>query len=167
LSTNRRSRASSSGLAHHGEGSQDKGSSGAVSLRQSALDVRVIVVPANIGVLSDPFANVNYNPGRIASSGSGGGGAGKGGGSQQGSGSGSGSAGAQSSLNARLSEIINANTLTGVVVGTVSLAVANSVASSTASSSAGMGNAFQMIGHAQCESVVALNLSPWMLCLRT
>jgi hypothetical protein len=150
-STPRRSHASSHA---HGAGYQDGDSLeiGSVSLRQSALDVRVLVIPANIGVLSDPFANINYSPMGIRGTSGNGGGSNRGGNlGKQSSDVASPSTQTQKSSNLRLSDIINANTLTGVVVGTVTMAVANSVASSSASSSAGMGNAFQMIGHAQCE----------------
>jgi hypothetical protein len=124
----------------------------AISLRQRALEIIVSVTPANIGSLIDPFRNLNNNPGGLSGMG---GGRGNGGGpasSSKTAGTGSGSTMASGNSDPYgLKGIINANTLTAVVIGAVTAAVGNTVAASSASSSASMSNAFQMIGHAQCE----------------
>jgi hypothetical protein len=123
----------------------------AISLRQRALEVIVSVTPANIGSLIDPFRYLNNNPGGLS---------GMGGGRSNGGSSASSSktvptSGSSMALGNsdpyRLKDIVNANTLTAVVIGAVTAAVGNTVAASSASSSASMSNAFQMIGHAQCE----------------
>jgi hypothetical protein len=143
----------------------------AISLRQRALEVIISVTPANIGSLIDPFRNLNNNPGGLSGMG---GGRGNGGGpasSSKTAGTGSGSAMASSNSDPYgLKGIINANTLTAVVVGAVTAAVGNTVAASSASSSASMSNAFQMIGHAQCEYLfvcVSINLMLHFSVIRT
>jgi hypothetical protein len=125
-----------------------------VSLRQRALEALVLVIPANIGVLSDPFRNINNNPsGTLMNSGGNNGGSVAGGAGKKGSGNSGAGPAPPPKARSSLSDVINANTLTGVVIGAVTASVANTVAASSASSSASMGNAFQMIGHAQCECV--------------
>jgi hypothetical protein len=120
-----------------------------VSLRQSALEAVILVIPATIDVLSDPFKGVNYAPGRVVKAS----GAAKSKPRPVGNATITPPPPALSTQRplALLSDVINARTLTTVVIATVSLAVGNTVAASAASSSASMSNAFQMIGHAQCE----------------
>jgi hypothetical protein len=126
----------------------------AVSVRQSVLEALILVTPASIGVLSDPFRNINNNPTGI-SLGGGSSGRGTGGVNTGLSGTGTSIPVTKNMIDRsyRISDVINANSLTAAVVGVVSVAVANTVASSSASTTASMSNAFQMIGHAQCESV--------------
>jgi hypothetical protein len=124
---------------------------GAVALRQNSLSALILVVPSSIDTLSDAFSAVSNTFDFRSLSGGGSGGGGGSGAGQSASQSGGSTAGSSTSGSSSLAAFINSNTITIAVVAAVTASVANVVAASTVSNSASLMNAFQIIGHAQCE----------------
>jgi hypothetical protein len=158
----RRSLAPGHGGGGTGGGSHSSGGSGhglvvspgtAAALRQNSLTALILVIPSSIDSLSDAFGSISNAfdfRSTFGSGGSGGGGAGGGTAATAGSTSGPPSSGYKGLVGA-LSAYINANTITIAVVTAVSASVGNVVAASSVSNTASLTNAFQMVGHAQCE----------------
>jgi hypothetical protein len=124
----------------------------AAALRQNSLTALILVIPSSIDSLSDAFGSISNAVDFRSTFGSGGSGGGGGKGNAAATtGSSSGSESGYAGLVGALSAYINANTITIAVITAVSASVGNVVAASSVSNTASLTNAFQMVGHAQCE----------------